>query len=36
MDTVGEVETLCADLEEGHRLMQDVRKCRRCRGYVQG
>jgi hypothetical protein len=30
----GQREILCADLEEGHRLMQDVLKRRRRRGYV--
>ena len=30
----GQCEILCADLEEGHRLIQDVLKRRRYRGYV--
>jgi hypothetical protein len=30
----GQRETLCADLEEGRRLMQDILKRRRYRGYV--
>jgi len=32
----GQRETLCADIEEGHRLMRDVLKRRRRRGYVLG
>lgn len=29
----GQRATLCADIEEGHRLIQDVLKRRCCRGY---